>query len=151
MNCSSLHSFIPLTSDPFLHLPANITHYGKDDEINGPRDAGGLVIANGGRHLLNFGGVVYDYHPGKPEIKRYRRRTDYSIVRAFDVCTKAWSKVGDLGAKTFAVQTAASVGLNMAFTCGGEGRKQHNQNNPWCFVNRIPGMKLENHRVAARA
>ena len=109
--------------------PANISYTGIEDELNAPRDAAGLVLANEGRMLVNFGGVHYHYedYEGKT---RYSRR-DFSVIRAFDVCTKTWSKVGDLGVESYAFQSVASEKWNLAFTCGGEARYQEKDGRCW--------------------
>ncbi|CAE7885343.1 unnamed protein product, partial [Symbiodinium microadriaticum] len=87
----------------------------KADPCTSPRDASGMATANGGRFLLNFGGIFYthDKH-GHPIGHRF------SAIRSFDVCEKRWTIEGDLGMDTFALQTAASQKLQVAVTCGGE-------------------------------
>lgn len=104
------------------YVYANITNTGLGDDLNAPRDAAGLAMANGGRHFVNFGGVSCGYDDF--ETKTNFQRNDHSMIRMLDVCEKTWQKVGDLGVDIFAIQSAASSQLNMVFTCGGEGRYQ---------------------------
>ncbi|CAE7243031.1 ULP1B, partial [Symbiodinium natans] len=73
------------------------------DPCTSPRDASGMATANGGRFLLNLGGVFYTHDKsGRPIGHRF------SAIRSFDLCEKAWAIEGDLGMDTFALQTAAS-------------------------------------------
>jgi hypothetical protein len=126
-------------------------HNSDEDNLNRARDASGVVMANGGRYLLNFAGVSYRYPTQQeqaaeglpPKITKHT-----SQVRMLDVCaTKPnWSAVADLGLSTFAVLTAASAELNLAFTCGGDVSHQRHRNNPWCVATRIPGVQLDNER-----
>ncbi|CAE7266948.1 unnamed protein product [Symbiodinium sp. CCMP2456] len=115
----------------------------KADPCTSPRDASGLATANGGRFLLNFGGIFYthDKH-GRPVGHRF------SVIRSFDVCEKRWTIEGDLGMDTFALQTAASQKLQLAVTCGGESVERslnRNGNQPWCIVHRPRhGLELAN-------
>lgn len=124
------------------------------DEVNRARDASGVLVADNGRHILNFGGIHYRY-PSEKEHAAARRRIPskklpkkailvFQMIRMLDVCEKRWTKVGDLGIETFATMTAASKELNLAFTCGGSATHQHHNNNPWCIASRIPGLQLEN-------
>lgn len=132
------------------YLYANISHAGELDEVNAPRDASGLAIANDYRNVINFGGVhYYDHRPFKNAdgtVKTIMDRARFSTVRSLDVCVKEWSKVGDIGARLFAVQTGVSGSANVAITCGGHLDKAANQNNPWCFVSRIPGVQFQANR-----
>jgi len=101
------------------------------NETSYPRDAAGLVQANGGRNLVNFGGIMYY----KAKNRTGRRANRFSMIRSFDICTKTWSIVGDLGRKSFALQTSASERLQVAVTCGGflsNGKNYHN-----CDVTRL--------------
>jgi hypothetical protein len=126
-------------------------HNSDEDNLNRARDASGVVMANGGRYLLNFAGVSYRYPTQQeqaaeglpPKITKHT-----SQVRLLDVCaaTPTWSAVADLGLSTFAVLTAASAELNLAFKCGGDVSYQRHRNNPWCVATRIPGVQLHNER-----
>eukprot|EP00439_Symbiodinium_sp_Y106_P078087 s562_g16.t3 len=104
------------------------------DPCNSPRDASGMATANGGRLMLNFGGIYYTHDKnGHPVGHRF------SAIRSFDVCEKSWTIEGDLGMDTFALQTAASQKLQIAVTCGGESVERflnRNGNQPWCIVHR---------------
>jgi hypothetical protein len=129
---------------------ANISHSGRKDEVNAPRDASGLAIANNWRNILNFGGIHYFNHRyiklanGNEKLKKDHRK--YSTVRSLDVCTRTWSKVGDMGVRTFALQTSVSAKLNVAITCGGQSFAFMDQNNPWCLASRVPGMQFQTNR-----
>mmetsp|Transcript_34168 Transcript_34168/g.79772 ORF Transcript_34168/g.79772 Transcript_34168/m.79772 type:complete len:537 (+) Transcript_34168:22-1632(+) len=113
------------------------------DPCTSPRDASGMVTANGGRFWLSFGGIYYthDKH-GHPVGNRF------SAIRSFDVCEKRWAIEGDLGMDTFALQTAASQKLQVTVTCGGESVERslnRNGNQPWCIVHRPRrGLELAN-------
>ncbi|CAE7215785.1 ULP1B [Symbiodinium sp. CCMP2592] len=93
-----------------------------------------MATANGGRLMLNFGGIYYTHDKnGHPVGHRF------SAIRSFDVCEKSWTIEGDLGMDTFALQTAASQKLQIAVTCGGESVERflnRNGNQPWCIVHR---------------
>lgn len=129
------------------YIFANISHSGAEDEANAPRDASGLAIANNWRNFINFGGIHYHGHhnftepDGSLSLRFTHRR--YSTIRSFDVCSRTWSKVGDMGVRVFAVQTGVSANLNLAITCGGHIDAKRNNNNPWCIASRIPGMQLQ--------
>ena len=45
------------------YIYGNVTYNGAFDEVNAPRDASGIVSANNGRMLLNFGGCHYIRKP----------------------------------------------------------------------------------------
>jgi hypothetical protein len=113
---------------------------GHEDEVNAPRDASGLAIANNWRNIINFGGIHYydHYNITKPggETKQRQSRRRFSTVRSLGVCAKTWSKVGDLSVRTFALQTSVSAKLNVAISCRG-----HTFSNR-CNVtdDQIPGM-----------
>jgi hypothetical protein len=101
------------------------------------RDASGVFLASR-RFIINVGGT---YHYLTAKNKRTRGR--FSMIRSFDVCTKQWSVIGDLGLRTFALQSAA-MNTNMGLTCGGEA-PMRNTNGHWCFVTRFHnGMELMN-------
>jgi hypothetical protein len=107
------------------------------------RDASGIIVASR-RHIVNFGGT-YHYWTTSAVVgeKKKRKRGRFSMIRSFDVCTKQWSVIGDLGLKTFALQSAA-MASNMALTCGGEAPMRHS-NGHWCFLTRFHnGMELIN-------
>jgi hypothetical protein len=129
---------------------ANISFSGHEDEVNAPRDASGLAVANNWRNIVNFGGIHYYGHhevtapDGERRIRQSRRR--FSTIRSLDVCTRTWSKVGDLGVQTFALQTSVSAKLNVAITCGGQSFTTRKENNPWCLVSRVPGMQFQTNR-----
>jgi len=106
-----------------------------------PRDASGVVMANNGRYILNFGGTYRKKAVMRNGKLSTRGRT--SMIRAFDVCEKEWSVVGDLGFQTFALQTAASEQLGVTVTCGGEAPLR-DTNSPFCFVSRFDNMTLSN-------
>mmetsp|Transcript_133996 Transcript_133996/g.299502 ORF Transcript_133996/g.299502 Transcript_133996/m.299502 type:complete len:510 (+) Transcript_133996:57-1586(+) len=124
------------------------------------RDAAGIVMADGGRRILNLGGVWYDYPPGKELIPRFRRPQPFSMIRSFDVCTRQWTNVGDLGVQLFALQSCASESLGVTITCGGTGpvvweRKRRengsfenrtNSNFHGCILNRIKSHKVHCER-----
>ena len=84
-----------------------------------PRDASGVVMANNGRYILNFGGT-YRTRAHTRGNRKSTKKGRTSMIRSFDVCRKEWNVIGDLGMKTFALQTAASDSLGVAVTCGGE-------------------------------
>jgi hypothetical protein len=147
---------------------ANHTFDGPEDTVNAPRDASGVVLANGGRSIVNIGGVNYIRNPDwkkgqKNNNKNQQKRkkgnrggpktlaTWYSTVRELDVChTRSWKKVADLGVETFALMAAASTGLNAAFFCGGAQYSQDfHGSTPWCFAIQVPGIQFWNHRTSA--
>ena len=113
--------------------------------VDQARDAAGMVSANKGRTLLNFGGVSYQndcsmVNPKRSRCTKKGARRDFSMIRAFDVCTKRWSEIGDLGLPTFALQSSGSSALNVAITCGGDvPLRHHNLNSPLCFASRMGG------------
>jgi hypothetical protein len=115
------------------YVYTNISYSGPEDVVNCPRDASGVIMANGGKEILNFGGIFYDFPGGK------FRSTRFSTIRSFDVCKKQWRAVGDLGPKIFALQTSASNELQVSVTCGGEARHPSfkTANSPWCLVKRF--------------
>ena len=117
------------------------SNYKNDEEaamVNEARDAGGIVTANSGRVILNFGGV---YHGAG-------RSHSNSMIRALDVCAKQWNVVGDLGIDTFAVQSAGSAKRNFAITCGGHVDWRENNNNPWCIATWWPNYSIDNqHQI----
>jgi hypothetical protein len=117
-------------------------------DLLAPRDAAGVVVANQGRYVLNFGGVHYTYPMGSKD-KRKRITKAFSTIRRYDVCAREWTLVGDLGVNTFAIQTSASAELGIAVTCGGYlvELKHYNSNRRHCVVSRVPGLVLENHRL----
>lgn len=98
------------------YVYANTSYNGPRDAINSPRDASGTVLANGGRNVINFGGIHWEYDDNGQYVSSKR----YRIIHEFDVCEKQWSKIGDLGVELFALQSCASTELNIAITCGGE-------------------------------
>lgn len=120
------------------------------DAVNRARDASGVLLADGGRHVLNFGGIHYRYPSeqeiaaARPQVLKHKMIKTFQMIRMLDVCEKKWKKVGDLGVQVFAIMTAASRELNLAVTCGGNANHQPNNNNPYCIVSRIPGFQLEN-------
>ncbi len=133
---------------------ANHTFNGGEDEAYAPRDASGVVMANGGRSIVNFGGINQVRNPLFEKGDRAKGpkvfSTWYSTVRELDVCHKTWEKVADLGIQTFALMAAASTKLNTAFFCGGSmSRNDFNGNTELCLAIRIPGIKFWNHRRAA--
>ena len=133
---------------------ANHTFNGGEDEAYAPRDASGVVMANGGRSIVNFGGINQVRNPLFEKGDRAKGprvfSTWYSTVRELDVCHKTWEKVADLGIQTFALMAAASTKLNTAFFCGGSmSRNDFNGNTELCLAIRIPSLKFWNHRRAA--
>ena len=64
------------------------------------------------------------------------------MIRSLDVCEKKWTKVGDMGLSTFALQSCASERLQVAFTCGGEA-PLHNSNSDMCIVSRLEDTHIE--------
>ena len=124
------------------YIYTNVSYTGPEDIANCPRDASGAIMANGGREILNFGGIFYDFPNGK------FRSTRFSTIRSFDVCKKQWRVVGDLGAQIFALQTSASNNLQLSVTCGGEARHpsfKKTMNSPWCLVHRFgSGISVQN-------
>jgi hypothetical protein len=107
-----------------------------------PRDASGVVTANNGRCILNFGGT----YRTEARIRSNNKSTEKgrtSMIRSFDVCRKEWNVVGDLGMETFALQSTASDRLGVAVTCGGEAPLQF-ANSPFCFVSRWKNMTVSN-------
>lgn len=118
------------------------------------RDAAGVATAEDGRHVVNFGGVWYDYPRGHEMDVRFRRPNPFSEVRSLDTCSPAqgWTRKGTLGFALFALQSCASHRLNLAFTCGGVGEvmfknktlyDKTNGNFPRCIVNRLPRMQMD--------
>jgi hypothetical protein len=115
------------------------------------RDASGVVVADGGRYIFNFGGIsCIHYH--QPE---HKLPTTFDTVRVFDVCSRKWSNLDSLGLPLFAVQTCASQSLNVAVTCGGTSphlwpRKpesfSYNQNFDQCVVTKIDGYDFDSLR-----
>mmetsp|Transcript_125397 Transcript_125397/g.297731 ORF Transcript_125397/g.297731 Transcript_125397/m.297731 type:complete len:480 (-) Transcript_125397:246-1685(-) len=106
----------------------NVSYTDAHDDRNCPRDASGIAVANDGRYILNFGGV---YRPSRHVVHTY------SVVRKFDVCSKEWQVVDDLGIRSFALQSAASQKLQLAITCGGQGGVTElfeHHNSPWCIA-----------------
>lgn len=133
---------------------ANHSFTGGEDEAYAPRDASGVVMANNGRSVVNFGGI--NQIPNPKFTKKDKSNgpkvfsTWYSTVRELDVCEKTWEKVADLGIQTFALMASASTTLNTAFFCGGAMYEQtYNGNTNLCLAIRIPGIKFWNHRTAA--
>jgi hypothetical protein len=104
------------------YVYANVSYTGPEDEVNAPRDASGMALANNGRNVINFAGTHYQYRTvddGRGGTRRARTHHRFSTIRSLDVCEKTWSKIGDLGAQTFALQSCASSRLNVAISCGG--------------------------------
>lgn len=124
----------------------NRTYDGVEDEANAPRDASGVVMANGGRSVINIGGINQVRY-GPNITSRW-----YSTIRELDVCTKQWTKVADMGIRTFAHMAAASTKLNMAFFCGGARYLEDNNGNTDCCLGiRLPGITFWNHRTTTAA
>lgn len=113
-----------------------------------PRDAAGIVVADGGRHILNFGGQAHDISKAEERraTGRKRHKIKFNMIRSLDVCQKEWTKVGDMGLSTFALQSCASQRLQVAFTCGGEA-PLHNSNSDMCVVSHWASMHIENQHV----
>jgi hypothetical protein len=132
----------------------NHTFDGANDEAYAPRDASGVVMANGGRSVVNFGGINQVRNPlWKKKDRSHGPKvfsTWYSTVRKLDVCSKKWEKVADLGIQTFALMASASTKLNTAFFCGGSMfRSDFHGNTELCLAIRIPGIEFWNHRTPA--
>lgn len=133
---------------------ANHTFDGGKDEAYAPRDASGVVMADGGRSVVNFGGIN---QVPNPLFKKKEKGTGpkvfstwYSTVRVLDVCAKDWKKVGNLGIETFALMASASTKLNTAFFCGGSmSTHDFHGNTELCLAIRIPGIQFWNHRTSA--
>ena len=133
---------------------ANHTFDGGKDEVYAPRDASGVVMANGGRSVVNFGGINqirnHNFVKGDRSTGPKVFSTWYSTVRELDVCSKTWTKVASLGIETFALMASASTKLNTAFFCGGSMKhNDFNGNTELCLAIRIPGIKFWNHRIPA--
>jgi len=133
---------------------ANHSFDGREDEVYAPRDASGVVMANGGKSVVNFGGINQVRNPLWKKKDRSNGpkvfSTWYSTIRELNVCTKKWEKVADLGIQTFALMASASTKLNTAFFCGGSmSRNEFNGNTNLCLAIRIPGIEFWNHRKAA--
>jgi len=112
-----------------------------------PRDAAGIVVTDGGRHILNFGGQAHDISMAEHRATgRKRHKIKFNMIRSLDVCQKEWSKVGDMGLSTFALQSCASQRLQVAFTCGGEA-PLHNSNSDMCIASHWASMHIENQHV----
>lgn len=112
-----------------------------------PRDAAGIVVTDGGRHILNFGGQAHDISMGEHRATgRKRHKIKFNMIRSLDVCEKKWTKVGDMGLSTFALQSCASHRLQVAFTCGGEA-PLHNSNSDMCIVSRLSDIHIDNQHV----
>lgn len=125
------------------YVYANITYDGPRDYLNAPRDAAGMALVNGGRKILNFGGIHYHYKKNQEDDVRRRKGFRHSMIRSFDVCEKKWTKIGDLGVKAFALQSSASSRLNLAITCGGQTFADEEKNSPWCHITRFPGINFQ--------
>jgi len=109
-----------------------------------PRDAAGIVVTDGGRRILNFGGQAHDISIAEHRATgRKRHKIKFNMIRSFDSCEKKWTKVGDMGLSTFALQSCASQRLQVAFTCGGEA-PLHNSNSDMCIVSRLADTHIEN-------
>jgi len=133
---------------------ANHSFVGGADEAYAPRDASGVVMANGGRSLVNFGGINQIPNPRwKKGDRRHGPKvfsTWYSVARELKVCSKTWQVVADMGIQTFALMASASTKLNAAFFCGGAMyRQDYKGNTRLCLAFRIPGIDFWNHRIAA--
>lgn len=112
-----------------------------------PRDAAGIVVTDGGQHVLNFGGQAHDISMDEHRATgRKRHKIKFNMIRSLDVCEKKWAKVGDMGLSTFALQSCASERLQVAFTCGGEA-PLHNSNSDMCIVSRLADTHIENQHV----
>ena len=148
---------IPADKEGDWYTFANHTFSGGEDEAYAPRDASGVVMANEGRSVVNFGGINQVRNPlwkkkGDPTNKGPKVfSTWYSTVRELNVCAKTWTKVADLGIQTFALMASASTKLNTAFFCGGAMyRQDFNGNTQLCLaIRNIPGIEFWNHRTAA--
>ena len=106
------------------------------------------MVINGGQHVLNFGGQAHDISIDEHRATgRKRRKIKFNMIRSLDVCEKKWTKVGDMGLSTFALQSCASERLQVAFTCGGEA-PLHNSNSDMCIVSRLADTHIENQHVA---
>ena len=145
---------IPADREGNWYTFANHTYTGGDDEAYAPRDASGVVMANGGRSVVSFGGINQKKNPKwKKNDKSSGPKafsTWYSTVRELDVCSRTWRKVADLGIQTFALMASASTKLNTAFFCGGAMyRQDFNGNTQWCLAIKLPGIHFWNHRAAA--
>lgn len=115
--------------------------------VDVPRDAAGIVVTNGGHNVLNFGGQAHDISMDEHRATgRKRHKIKFSMIRSLDVCEKKWTKVGDMGLSTFALQSCASERLQVAFTCGGEA-PLHNSNSDMCIVSRLEDTHIENQHV----
>mmetsp|Transcript_27248 Transcript_27248/g.109112 ORF Transcript_27248/g.109112 Transcript_27248/m.109112 type:complete len:201 (+) Transcript_27248:1202-1804(+) len=114
------------------------------------RDAAGVVQANGGRLVYNFGGMHRYLHSGP------RNKTLYSPlkqIREFDVCRRSWAERGNMGFRRFALQSCASHAFNVGITCGGQGHHptkgahetlDNNGNTKWCLMARFDGAVFDN-------
>jgi len=112
-----------------------------------PRNASGVVMANNGCHILNFGGMYQTRTDTRGNGKRTKKgRT--SMIHAFDVCRKEWRIVGDLGLQTFPLQSCTSDSLGVAITCGGKAPLAYS-NSPFCFVSRWRNMTVSNPQSSA--
>eukprot|EP00934_Nitzschia_sp_Nitz4_P007800 Nitzschia sp. Nitz4//scaffold103_size77763//64191//65978//NITZ4_005452-RA/size77763-snap-gene-0.53-mRNA-1//1//CDS//3329532349//7790//frame0 len=146
------HFETPMDQPGGWYVFANVSYTGHNDEVNAPRDASGMVLADHGRFIVNMGGTHYEYYQrelsnGEGSV-RARRHVKFATIRSFDVCQDRskpqWVKLGDLGAQTFAIQTSASTELNMAVSCGGHAFTREHENLPWCFVSQFPDLSFEN-------
>eukprot|EP00532_Pseudo-nitzschia_australis_P008441 CAMPEP_0168164700 /NCGR_PEP_ID=MMETSP0139_2-20121125/1084_1 /TAXON_ID=44445 /ORGANISM="Pseudo-nitzschia australis, Strain 10249 10 AB" /LENGTH=614 /DNA_ID=CAMNT_0008081749 /DNA_START=407 /DNA_END=2251 /DNA_ORIENTATION=+ len=146
---------LPANEEGHWYTFANHTFSGGEDEAYAPRDASGVAMANGGRSVINFGGINQIRNPlwkKKGDLSNGPKvfSTWYSTVRELKVCSKTWKKVADLGIQTFALMASASTKLNTAFFCGGSMyRQDFNGNTRLCLAIKIPGIKFWNHRTAA--
>ena len=124
----------------------NITNpFARPEDV--PRDAAGIVVTNGGHNVLNFGGQAHDISMDEHRATgRKRHKIKFNMIRSLDVCEKKWTKVGDMGLSTFALQSCASERLQVAFTCGGEA-PLHNSNSDMCIVSRLADTHIENQHV----
>ncbi|VEU42554.1 unnamed protein product [Pseudo-nitzschia multistriata] len=133
---------------------ANHSFTGGEDEAYAPRDASGVVMANGGRSIVNFGGINQIRNPRWKKKDRSNGpkvfSTWYPTIRELNVCSRTWEKVADMGIQTFALMASASTQLNVAFFCGGSMyRQDYNGNTNLCLATKIPGIDFWNHRTAA--
>lgn len=102
--------------------------------MKAPRDASGTLLADDGRFIINFGGVLNQLN---------RKEIAFSSIRKFDVCSKEWSLIGDLGIKLFALESCSSKELNIAITCGGHHYKFKDYNFPFCIVNKFTDINFD--------
>jgi hypothetical protein len=135
----TVESLLQFDEKTHWYVYHKVSGWSHDHPENVPRDASGIVVANSGRNILNFGGTYHEID--KDSGKRVKMRT--SMIRSFDVCNKEWKAIGDFGLPVFALESCASEELQISLFCGGEG-PYYQANSPNCFVSRWKDTRFSN-------